>query len=90
MAGAVRLNPENRQIRDEYLEALQKNNKLYRSFLRPIKFIRKFKPWQIFLLWMAAWIIFKPLVILFIVLYVLAHWITKGIVHVRVYGWRRR
>lgn len=88
MANAVRLNPENKQIRDEYLEALQNGNKVYRIFLWPTQILRRLKPWQIFLAWVVAWIIFKPLIILFIILYILAHWISKGIVHVRVFGWR--
>lgn len=48
------------------------------------------KRWQILVSWLVAVIFFKPLLIVFIVLYVLAHWATKGIVHVRVFGWRRR
>ena len=90
MGNAVRLNPEEKQIREEYLEALQKGNKMYRLFLWPAKAVRRLKPWQILLAWIAAWILFKPLIILFIILYILAHWISKGIVHVRVFGWRRR
>ena len=90
MANAVRLNPENKQVRDEYLEALQKSNKFYRIFLWPAKILRKLKPWQILVSWIVAWILFKPLIILFIVLYVLAHWISMGIVRVRVFGWRMR
>ncbi|WP_223066353.1 tetratricopeptide repeat protein [Paenibacillus caui] len=90
MRSAVRLNPENKQFQDEYLEALQHNVPVFRIFLWPKKFFGKWKPWQIFIVWMFAWLLFKPLILLFIFLYVLVHWGTKGIVHVRVFGWRRR
>ncbi|WP_138495857.1 tetratricopeptide repeat protein [Paenibacillus pinistramenti] len=87
---AVRLNPDSRQFQDEYLEALQQNHKLFRVFLWPSKWIRRLKGWQLFLIWAAAWLLFRPLVIVFILLYVLAHWLSKLIVHVKVFGWRRR
>ncbi|MRN54984.1 tetratricopeptide repeat protein [Paenibacillus monticola] len=90
MRSAVRLNPEDKQFQDEYLETLQQSNKLFRIFLWPRKYIRKLKRWQILASWIIAWLLFKPLILLFIVLYVLAHWVTKGVVHVRVFGWRRR
>lgn len=89
MRNAVRLNPENKQFRDEYLEALQYSNRMYRFFLWPIDKLRRLKNWQIFLAWVVAWIFFRYIVILFIILYVLAHWISRAIVHVRVFGWRR-
>nr|WP_275901706.1 hypothetical protein [Paenibacillus sp. SYP-B3998] len=90
MQNAVRLNPEDKQIQDEYLEALQHRYTVFRLFLWPTKVLRKLKPWQILVSWILAWFLFKPLIILFIALYVLTHWVTKGIVHVRVFGWRRR
>ncbi|MBO9609959.1 MAG: tetratricopeptide repeat protein [Paenibacillaceae bacterium] len=90
MKNAVRLHPEDKQFQDEYLEALQHNQPLFRLVLLPVRLIRKLKPWQIFLGWLAAALLFKPLLVVFIVLYVAAHWLTKGIVHVRVFGWRRR
>lgn len=89
MRNAVRLNPENKQLRDEYLEALQYSSRLYRIFLWPISKLRRLKRWQTFLVLLIAWIFFKQFVILFILLYVLAHWLTRGIIHVRVFGWRR-
>jgi len=90
MRNAVRLNPEDKQIQNEYLEALQHSHKLFRIFLWPTKMISKMPRWQILVSWIIVWILFRPLIILFIVLYVLTHWVTKGIVHVRVFGWRRR
>ncbi|MBW4083026.1 tetratricopeptide repeat protein [Paenibacillus sp. S150] len=90
MKNAVRLSPDNRQLQDEFLEALQQRQKLFRIFLWPTRLVRRMKRWQIILAWMFAWILFRPLVLLFIVLYVLANWVTKGIVHVQVFGWRRR
>lgn len=90
MSAAVRLNPEDKQTQNEYLEALQKSSKLYRSFLWPAKMIRKLKPWQILFIWIVVWALFKALVILFIVLYAIAYWMNKAVVHIRVFGWRRR
>lgn len=90
MRNAVRLNPEDKQIQDEYLEALQHSHKLFRMFLWPSKMINKMQKWHIIVAWIVVWILFRPLIILFILLYVLTHWVTKGIVHVRVFGWRRR
>lgn len=90
MQAAIRLNPESKQFQDEYLEALQNGHKLFRAFLWPTKFLRRLKPWQIIVGWLVAWFLFKPLMVLFLILYVLTHWVTKGIVHVRVFGWRRR
>ncbi|MBW5446399.1 tetratricopeptide repeat protein [Cohnella sp. CFH 77786] len=90
MRSAVRLNPESRQFQNEYLEALQHNQIVFRIFLWPTIALRRMKPWQLFISWIVAWFLFKPLLILFIFLYVLAHWLAKGIVHVRVFGWRRR
>ncbi|WP_245640077.1 tetratricopeptide repeat protein [Paenibacillus dakarensis] len=90
MRNAVRLDPDDKQCQDEYLEALQHNEVLLRIFLWPLKFLRKMKPWQILLTWVVAAYLFRPLLILFIVLYILAHWVTKAIVHVKVFGWGRR
>lgn len=87
LKSAIRLQPDNSQIRAEYLEALQKNYMLYRFFLFPAKLMKRWKPWQFLLVWFAAWIIFKPLVIVFILLYILSHWLTKLLVHVKVFGW---
>ncbi|KOP68228.1 hypothetical protein AMS62_25485 [Bacillus sp. FJAT-18019] len=87
---AVRLDPDDKQYQNEYLEALQHNQILFKIILWPIKFLRKMKAWQILLTWMVAVLLFRPLVIQFIVLYVLSHWVTKAIVHVKVFGWGRR
>lgn len=89
MRSAIRLRPDEKQYRDEYLETLQQGQLLFRIVLWPVKFLRRMKPWQIFLSWLIAWILFKPLVVLFIIVYIFTHWITKAIVHVRVFGWRR-
>ena len=90
MKQAIRLNPEDKQIRDEYIEALEKNNKLYRMILKPMRLLRLLKPWQILLLWIFAWIVFKPLVVIFIALTTIVHWTSKIIVHVKVFGWTLR
>lgn len=90
MRNAVRLNPDNKQYQDEFLEALQHNEMLFRIFLWPGKFLRKLKTWQLLLTWFIAVLLFRPLLILFIVLYLLSHWITKAVVRVKVFGWGRR
>lgn len=90
MKNAVRLSPDDKQIQSEFLEALQQQHKLLRIFLWPTRLVRRMKRWQIILAWFIIWILFRPFVLLFIVLYVLTHWVTKAIVHVQVFGWRRR
>ncbi|GLX70715.1 tetratricopeptide repeat protein [Paenibacillus glycanilyticus] len=90
MRSAVRLNPEEKQYQDEYLESLRHQYLLYRICLWPNKLFRKMKRWQIFVIWAAGWILFKPLLILFIILHIIAHWSTRAIVHVKIFGWRRR
>lgn len=87
---AVRLDPDDKQYQDEFLEALQHNEVLFKIFLWPGKFLRKMKSWQLLLTWVVAVLLFRPLLILFIVLYVLSHWVTKAIVHIKVFGWGRR
>ncbi|MFC3797710.1 tetratricopeptide repeat protein [Cohnella sp. GCM10012308] len=90
MKSAVRLNPDEKQFQDEYLEALQLAHPMFRIFTVPGKYIRRMKPWQIWVAWIAAWILFRPLVLLLIVLYAISKLGTKALVHVRVFGWRRR
>ncbi|WP_165861388.1 tetratricopeptide repeat protein [Paenibacillus paeoniae] len=90
LKNAIQLDPDNKQIREEYLEALQKGYKVYRILLAPTNLLKRMKPWQIFLSWMVAALLFRPLIILFIVLYILTHWSTKLLVHVKVFGWTRR
>ncbi|MBP3964083.1 tetratricopeptide repeat protein [Paenibacillus lignilyticus] len=90
MRSAIRLNPDEKQYQDEYLESLRHHYFLYRICMWPNKLLRKMKPWQILLLWIGSWILFKPLVVVFIVLHILAHWSTRAIVHISVFGWRRR
>lgn len=90
MRNAIRLNPDSKLYQEEFLEALQHNEVLFKIFLWPGKFVRKMKTWQVLLTWLIAVLFFRSLLILFIVLYVLSHWVTKAIVHVKVFGWRRR
>jgi len=87
LKNAIHLNPDNKQIREEYIEGLQKSYLLYRILLAPSKLLKQMKPWQILLSWFVVWIVFRPLVILFIILYVLVHWSTKLLVHVKLFGW---
>ncbi|MFM9282395.1 tetratricopeptide repeat protein [Paenibacillus jiagnxiensis] len=90
MRSAVRLSPDDKQYQDEYLEALQQNNPVFKVLLYPGRLLRKLRPWQVFLVWALAWLLFKPLLVLFIIIYVLVHWGSKAIVHVKVFGWRGR
>ena len=83
---AVRLNPQSEQFRQDYLNSLQKNDRFYRMLLMPSS-IKNIKPAYFIISWFLAWIFFKPLVIVFIFLYVLAHWTSKLVVQVKVFGW---
>lgn len=88
LKNAIQLDPDNEQIRSEYLKGLQKTYLFYRIVLAPSKLLKKLKPWQILLSWAIAWFLFKPLILIFLVVYVLAYWSSKLLVHVKVYGWR--
>lgn len=88
LENAIQLDPDNEEVRAEYLEGLQKTYLFYRIILLPSKLLKKLKPWQVMLSWVIAWIVFKPLVIVFLVLYVFGYWSSKLLVHVKVYGWR--
>ncbi|WP_169087138.1 tetratricopeptide repeat protein [Paenibacillus sp. PL91] len=90
LKNAIRLDPDNKQIRQEFLKGLQKNYTFYRIMLMPGNLIKKMKPWQVFLSWIVLWFLFRPLVIVFIVLYIITHWVTRLLVHVKVFGWTRR
>lgn len=90
MRNAVRLDPDDKQLRDEFLESLQQTNKLLGLFLWPTKYIRRLKRWQLLTVWIVAWVVFRPLVLLLLVLYIMANVVTKAVVHVQVYGWQRR
>ncbi len=90
LSNAIKLDPSNKQIREEYLDALQKNYALYRLFLAPVKWFQRMKPWQILLIWIGIAIVFRPFIFIFLILYVATHWITKLLVHIKVFGWRRR
>lgn len=90
MREAIRLNPDDKQFQQEYLSALQNSHIFYRICLLPAKIMRELKPWQAIMLWMTAAVLFRPLLILFLLYYILTHWLTKALVHVKVFGWRRR
>ncbi|MGG1876511.1 hypothetical protein ABDI30_02820 [Paenibacillus cisolokensis] len=90
MRNAVRLEPDNKQYQEEFLDALQHNELLFKIILWPVKFLRKLKHWQVLIAWIVAMLFLRPLLILFIVLYVLSYWVTKATVHVKVFGWGRR
>lgn len=86
LESAVRLEPNSQQFREEYLGILQKQYKVYQWFLVPSRLLTKVKPVVAFLIWIVAWYLFKPLIAIFIVLYIAAHWTTKIIVNVKVFG----
>lgn len=87
LKNAIHLNPDNKQIREEYMEGLQKSYLLYRILLAPSRLAKRMKPWQILVSWFIVWIIFRPLVFIFIALYIIIHWTTKLLVHVKLFGW---
>ncbi|MBW7455768.1 hypothetical protein K0U00_17210, partial [Paenibacillus sepulcri] len=88
MNAAVRLDPDNKQSRTEYLEMLQKSYWFYRILLLP-RFVTRLKRWQLLLLWFIAFVLFKPLILLLILLHVLSYWTSKWLVHLKVFGFRR-
>jgi len=88
MNAAVRLDPTNKQSRREYLEMLQKSYWFYRILLLP-RFMSRLQRWQVLLIWFVAFILFKPLLLLLILLHVLSYWISKWLVHIKVFGFRR-
>lgn len=88
MEQAIRLDPDEEQIRTEYMQSLQKNFWFYRIFTLPV-FFRRFKPWKLVLIWIIASILFRPLIILLVILYMFSFMLSKAFVHVQVYGWRR-
>lgn len=88
LQNAIQLNPNNKQVREEYLNGLQKGYIIYRIILAPVHWLNQLKPWMVFCIWFFTWIFFKPLVIVFIIMYAIAHWSTKLLVHVKVFGWR--
>jgi len=87
LKNAIHLDPDNKQVREEYMEGLQSQYLLYRILMAPSRLAKRLKPWQILMCWFALWIIFRPLVIIFIILYVIIHWSTKLLVHVKLFGW---
>lgn len=90
LKNAIRLDPDDKQIRKEYMEGLQKTYKVYKFLLFPSNLMKKMKPWQILLGWITLWIIFRPLVIIFLILYYATYWITRLLVHVKLFGWNFR
>ncbi|GKU76271.1 hypothetical protein L3i20_v206680 [Paenibacillus sp. L3-i20] len=87
LKNAILLDPTNKQIRTEYLEALQKSYTFYQIVLAPTTILKRLKPWQILIGWFANFLLAKPFLIVFVVLYILTHWVTKLLVHLKVFGW---
>ncbi|MNB72387.1 Beta-barrel assembly-enhancing protease [compost metagenome] len=88
MKNAVRIDPADEQIRAEYLSSLQKKYWFYRVLLMPFVVKKRLARWQFLLIWIVLWLVFRPLVVLFLLLYVLAHWASRLMVRVQVFGWR--
>lgn len=86
VTNAVKLDPEDKQIRQEYLSMLQHKYKIYRILNLPAKLKRT----HLLLIWIIGWILFKPLVVLFLILYALSHLGTKLLVHIKIFGWTFR
>lgn len=86
MQEAIRLNPEDSQVRNEYMDALQKSHPWFRLVWWPAQMLQKLSPWILVILW-ALFALIKPtLLIAFIVLHVSTYWISRGFVNWKVYG----
>lgn len=86
MQDAIRLNPEDNQVRVEYMDALQKSHPWFRFVWWPAQMLQKLSPWILVILWAAFAIIQPTLLIAFIVLHVSTYWISRGFVNWKVYG----
>lgn len=86
LANSIRLDPTDKQIRKEYLGNLQKQYKIYRIFLFPSRLLSKLHPIFMLLIWFVLWTLFRPLMLLGILLYIIVHWSTRLIVNVKVFG----
>lgn len=86
LTNAVKLNPYDKSNREKYMAMLQNKYKICRFVNWPAKLLA----WQALLIWIVGWLFFKPLIIIFIVLYVISHWTTKLIIHVKIFGWNFR
>jgi len=83
---AVRLVPDDKELRDEYIEMLQKQYKVLRFFMAPYKLLERLPGFVQFFILVVTWLAFRPLILLFLLFYVLMHWGTKLIVNKKVFG----
>ncbi|EJW18566.1 hypothetical protein M5X00_01785 [Paenibacillus alvei] len=86
MQEAIRLNPEDSQVRNEYMDALQKSHPWFRLVWWPAQMLQKLSPWILVILWALFALIEPTLLIAFIVLHVSTYWISRGFVNWKVYG----
>lgn len=86
MQEAIRLNPEDSQVRNEYMDALQKSHPWFRLVWWPAQMLQKLSPWILVILWALFALIEPTLLIAFIVLHVSMYWISRGFVNWKVYG----
>ncbi|WLD92546.1 lipopolysaccharide assembly protein LapB [Alkalihalobacillus sp. AL-G] len=80
---AIQSEPSNEQVRSEYLTVLQRKYKLYRFLTFPQRMTKK----QALFILLPAFILLKGFALLFLLAYVVMHWVTKLLVHVKVFGW---
>jgi tetratricopeptide (TPR) repeat protein len=86
---AIRNDPEDFHLRTEYMNSLRKFHWYYRLLLLPC-FLQKIKVWQFALLGVAAWFVYKPLIVLLAVLYAASHWTSTLLVRIKVLGWKKQ
>ncbi len=88
LKNAIRLDPENSQIRSEYIEGLQKEYFFFRILLAPMNLLNKIKKtWVRYLVFFILWIIARPIILLFFLVYVLSYWMSRILVKGKIFGW---
>ncbi|WP_161793325.1 tetratricopeptide repeat protein [Cohnella kolymensis] len=86
---AIGIEPGNAHLRTEYTNCLRKCNWLYRLLLLPC-YMQKVKVWQFALLGVAAWFVYKPLIVVLAILYAASHGIGTILVRVKVLRWKKQ
>ncbi|NGP60280.1 tetratricopeptide repeat protein [Paenibacillus thiaminolyticus] len=86
MEKAVRLDPDDSQVREEYMETLQKVNLAFRLVWLPAQWFQKLSPWILFVIWVLFAYLKPVLLVAFVLLHVSTHWISRWYVNWKVYG----
>ncbi|MCY9515454.1 tetratricopeptide repeat protein [Paenibacillus apiarius] len=86
MEEAVRLDPGDQQVREEYMDALQKTHLWFRLVWWPAQLFQKLQPFILLIIWVIFAIIQPTLLIGFIVLHIATYWLSRFVVNWKVYG----